>query len=198
MLYRRRLDPGVRADAKAAPRRTRVPVRTESAPIRSNVLGGFSKSIGTESSRSRRSKCIESFGSSVAAQFPSANTEIEEAGNCIAPGRNTAAAFHLMRVMEISVNAVEKSLEKDAPKKAGNFFSNATHHIRSLKDDYRDPAIHVEKTYNGTGAMRVMTASREFMEMISSRLDERGQICPLFPPARDSSPSSDASTLNPL
>jgi hypothetical protein len=40
------------------------------------------------------------FGSAVAASFPDANDDIQEAGNCLAAGRNTAATFHLMRVAE--------------------------------------------------------------------------------------------------
>jgi hypothetical protein len=43
------------------------------------------------------------FGQAVADNFPSANLDIEEAGKCIAFGRNTACVFHLMRVMEIGV-----------------------------------------------------------------------------------------------
>jgi hypothetical protein len=42
------------------------------------------------------------FGPKVAAAFPSqeATYEIQETGSCLALGRNTAAVFHLMRVLE--------------------------------------------------------------------------------------------------
>lgn len=50
------------------------------------------------------------FGTEVNLQFPSAIFEIEEAGKCLAVGRDTAAVFHLMRVMEIGIHAVARCL----------------------------------------------------------------------------------------
>lgn len=146
------------------------------------------------------------FGALVAARFASAKWEIEESGNCIATGRNTGAAFHLVRVMERGVKAVWKSLGKTPPKKDSSwglllgemeaeekkppaqkiqawrdndqFFSSVTNHIRSLKNAYRDPTMHVESVYDDAGAIRVMNASREFMQVVSEKLDETGQLLP--------------------
>jgi hypothetical protein len=43
------------------------------------------------------------FGEDVAVAFPSAANDLLEAGNCLAVGCNTAAAFHLMRVAEVGL-----------------------------------------------------------------------------------------------
>jgi hypothetical protein len=45
------------------------------------------------------------FGEAVAQRFPSAITDIEEAGKCLALERSTACVFHLMRVAEIGLQA---------------------------------------------------------------------------------------------
>ncbi len=43
------------------------------------------------------------FGEDVAEAFPSAENDLYEAGNCLAVGCNTAAAFHLMRAAEVGL-----------------------------------------------------------------------------------------------
>lgn len=48
------------------------------------------------------------FGDAVQAQFPSAAYEIEEAAKCLAVSSDTAVAFHLMRVVELGIQAVSK------------------------------------------------------------------------------------------
>ena len=50
------------------------------------------------------------FGEAVAKAFPSAASDIKEAGNCVAAGLNTAAVFHLMRVVEFGLNALAADL----------------------------------------------------------------------------------------
>ena len=51
---------------------------------------------------------VNLFGDSVAANFPSAAFDIEEAGKCLALGRGTACVFHLMRVLEVGLYAMAK------------------------------------------------------------------------------------------
>ena len=46
------------------------------------------------------------FGETVAVSFPSAQTDIREAGNCIAADCNTVAVFHLMCVAEYGLRAL--------------------------------------------------------------------------------------------
>jgi len=50
------------------------------------------------------------FGDDVHQHFKSARAEIRDAGNCLAAGLNTAAVFHLMRVIELGMRALAKQL----------------------------------------------------------------------------------------
>ncbi len=54
---------------------------------------------------------VKAFGDDVAIAFPSASYDIEEATKCLALERGTACVFHLMRVMEICLRVVAKSLQ---------------------------------------------------------------------------------------
>ncbi len=49
-------------------------------------------------------------GSIVNKRFPSAKADIRDAGNCLAVDLNTAAIFHLMRVVEIGLRALARHL----------------------------------------------------------------------------------------
>jgi hypothetical protein len=53
---------------------------------------------------------IQAFGPEVAASFPSASYDVEEAGNCYATDRNTACVFHAMRVLEIGLRVLANDL----------------------------------------------------------------------------------------
>jgi hypothetical protein len=57
------------------------------------------------------------FGDSVAAQYPSAHSDIAEAGKCLALGWFTACVFHLMRALEVGVAAVASGLNIPDPVK---------------------------------------------------------------------------------
>ncbi len=50
------------------------------------------------------------FGHEVQSKFPRASYDIDEACKCVALGRSTAGVFHLMRVMEIALRAVNTCL----------------------------------------------------------------------------------------
>jgi len=54
------------------------------------------------------------FGQAVKKAFPSAFADIKGAGNCISADLNTAAVFHLMRVVEIGLRALAKHLKVKA------------------------------------------------------------------------------------
>jgi hypothetical protein len=55
------------------------------------------------------------FGDDVWKAFPDAREEIKNAGNCLAADLNTAAVFHLMRVAEIGLQKLAKSLKVILP-----------------------------------------------------------------------------------
>jgi hypothetical protein len=57
------------------------------------------------------------FGSDVQSNFPSATSDIKEAGNCFATGRATACVFHSMRVVEHGLRSLAKDLRVRLPKK---------------------------------------------------------------------------------
>jgi len=54
------------------------------------------------------------FGKAVADAFPDAAPDIKEAGNCLAHGLNTAAVFHLMRVLEFGLRGLAIHLKAKA------------------------------------------------------------------------------------
>lgn len=57
------------------------------------------------------------FGIQVTSQFPSAQQDIMEAGNCLAAECPTACVFHLMRASEIALRALAKDREMKFPDK---------------------------------------------------------------------------------
>ncbi len=57
------------------------------------------------------------FGKAVSAAFPSAEDDIREAGNCLAAECNTAAVFHLMRVVEVGLKALARDRRVRIPRK---------------------------------------------------------------------------------
>ncbi len=59
----------------------------------------------------------ELFGNQVHIRFPSAATDIEEAGNCYAHGTYTACVFHLMRALEHPLRALAIKLGVTPPAK---------------------------------------------------------------------------------
>ncbi len=60
-------------------------------------------------------------GEEIQKAFPSANYDIEEAGNCISVGSGTAAVFHLMRAVEWGLRALSVDLGVlDVPRKSAS------------------------------------------------------------------------------
>jgi len=142
------------------------------------------------------------FGEAVDKSFPSALVDIEEAGKCYAVERSTACVFHLMRVMEVGLRALGKSLnnpdldpkrnpsweailrkcdsELQKPLKDRSaewrvddaFFATATANLRAVKDAWRNPTMHVEIAYDPEKAFDVWNAVGAFMRHLSAKLTE--------------------------
>lgn len=142
------------------------------------------------------------FGDDVDAAFPSTSADAEEAGKCLAVGRHTACVFHLMRVMEIGVRSLGKSLgdptldpsknpnwgtilarcDAELQKSKGKrspvwqtmdtFFSESTANLRAVKDAWRNPTMHVERTYDEEKAKDVFNSVRSFMRHLATKLVE--------------------------
>jgi hypothetical protein len=144
----------------------------------------------------------ELFGGDVHGRFLAANDDIEEAGKCTGLGRDTACVFHLMRVMEVGLRSLGKSLNNPNLDPARNpswetilrpcdeelkkplnrrcpewqtdelFFSTATANLRAVKDAWRNPTMHVERRYNHEEAGDVWNAVRAFMRHLATKLSE--------------------------
>lgn len=142
------------------------------------------------------------FGLDVDVRFPSASTDISEAGKCLALSRDTAAVFHLMRVMEVGVLAVARGLgipdpvkpaqrnwgavlakikaEMDRRSQAGQwldraFFDEAYVSLDAVRSAWRNSTMHVDAVYPKDKAEDIFAAVRRFMVTLASRLDEDGQ-----------------------
>jgi hypothetical protein len=143
------------------------------------------------------------FGESTNAAFPSAQPEIEHAAKCLAFGRNTASVFHLMRVMEVGLRVLGKSLNDPAldPKRNpsweailkrcddqlklplkdrspewktdDSFFSEAIANLRAVKNAWRNSTMHVERDYDEEEALDVMNAVKGYMRHLAGKLKER-------------------------
>jgi hypothetical protein len=122
----------------------------------------------------------------VVAAFPSMEYDLQEAGNCFALGRWTASVFHLMRVMEASLKVVAKALgvayssnwgrclaeiEKQG-QQSEPFFAEAIAYLRSVKNAWRNPTMHVVRQYSEEEAGRIFNAVQGFMQHLASRLTE--------------------------
>jgi hypothetical protein len=144
-------------------------------------------------------------GQDVWTKYRSAHYDIEEAGKCFALARYTASVFHLMRVVELAVNATRVCLgipdsakpsekawgkilgairtEKDKRNGAkswkspadADFFDGAYVLLDAVKEAWRDPTMHIESKYTEDEARRVFVAMNSFMSKLASRVDETGQ-----------------------
>jgi hypothetical protein len=134
------------------------------------------------------------FGSEVADNFPSAIRDIEEAGKCLALGRGTACVFHLMRTMELAlkvlanplgipyapsweayIRQIEKKLSephnKKPPewKKEEPFYRELLGNFQTVKIAWRNPTMHIVRSYTPEEAEDVFRAVRAFMKRIATR-----------------------------
>ena len=128
------------------------------------------------------------FGDAVNDRFPAAIDDIEEAGNCLALGRNTACVFHLMRAMEASVQALGAALGiANVEKEWGKILSEMATKIGALpkgekrdewsachanlyhvKQAWRNSTMHPKQTYTNEQAREVLRAVRAFMQQLAT------------------------------
>jgi hypothetical protein len=144
------------------------------------------------------------FGPDVDLKFPSAAADIEEAGSCLALGRSTAAVFHLMRVMEVGLRALNACIglshptgsdrnwgqmlsamkkEMDLRAQNGNagwksgdkqLFSELHGSLDAVRSAWRNQTMHIERRYDDDEAEHVFLMVRQFMKRLASRSDENG------------------------
>jgi hypothetical protein len=136
------------------------------------------------------------FGADVEAKFPSASDDIYEAYKCLALGRSTACVMHLMRVCEVGLKSLAAALniavqndwgsylreiEREIDRRAKTsgkrsqeeaFYSECAIAFGHLKRAWRNPSMHVEKTYTPDRAKEILEAIRSFMSHLATKLSE--------------------------
>lgn len=137
------------------------------------------------------------FGPEVFDAFPSANDDIYEAGTSLALERGTACVMHLMRVLEsglaalaqtVSVGSqndwgkylseIGKELER-RQKAAGarsadeQFYAEVALHLGNVRVAWRNPTMHVDKSYSVERAEEILIAVRQFMRHLAQRVKEK-------------------------
>lgn len=134
--------------------------------------------------------------------FPTAYTELREAGSCFAAGRYTATVLHAMRAAEVGVKALSVELGHNPPdikqldwhpllekcdsiiagmkalpkgqKKEDDlkFYSRAVSQLRYFKDGWRIDAAHTRPLFSENEAKDIFLATIAFYEAIWPRLKE--------------------------
>lgn len=133
------------------------------------------------------------FGLEVSARFPDVSDDLEEASNCIAVDRYTAAVFHVMRVLEVGLQALASklsiSLAKDrnwqsilndvkgavnrlprSSREEKGFLAkcSAAHaHLQAVKDAWRNDVMHPRASYSEYQAIDIIDNSRALMIKIA-------------------------------
>ncbi len=155
-----------------------------------------------ETDRQRYFTEQELFGSAVAKAFPSAASDIQEAGKCLALERWTAAVFHLSRVAEIAMvtiggrvgyqspkegfgevlNYMDINLEKvrmdykeanPAFKGDVEFLSGVTAHMHAVNQAWRQRVSHMDRKYTEEEALRIWDATKGLMQDLATKLAEQ-------------------------
>lgn len=136
------------------------------------------------------------FGDAVFAAFPSATDDIAEAGTCLALERSTACVMHSMRATEVALKALAKSvgvgqqndwgayireiyreLERQV-KAAGaqtpdhQFYAEAAAQIDNVKRAWRNPSMHVDKSYSQPRAEEILLATKSLMFHLAAKVSE--------------------------
>jgi hypothetical protein len=132
------------------------------------------------------------FGAIVETVFPQMSEDISEAGKCLALGRSTAAVFHLMRVMELAVQAFGtklgvslvgekywhsileqvdkaiKGMDQRAPETKG--YAGISAHLYNVKLAWRNEVMHPKQTYTEDEAEKVFNATKAFVGELAAVL----------------------------
>lgn len=130
----------------------------------------------------------ELLGTAVSAKFPAIQYDIVEAGNCFACGRSTATVFHLMRIMEVGLQAfgtklgvplvdekvwqvildgINAAIKKLPPKDAATVeLSQMAANLYSVKLAWRNEVMHPKETYTLEEADNLIRQVKIFMEQL--------------------------------
>jgi hypothetical protein len=136
------------------------------------------------------------FGETFKTNFPTANAEISEAGNCFAFDRFTACAFHLMRSLEVVLKVlfaalglpaittsgaqnwngilreIKTKLETDTTIPDHAFYDGAYVFLAAAKNPMRNATMHVDAVYDESSVRSLYDAVGAFMRHIATKLKE--------------------------
>lgn len=148
------------------------------------------------------------FGQAVADSFKNATYDITEAGSCYATDRYTACVMHLMRALEVSLDAAGLGVgvssavvearhnwdgllkkivkQMDINDAAGDplwkskrrFFADVHSQLCAVKNAWRNPSMHLERKYDEQDAGRIFNAVKDFMQLVATHLDDTGTFTP--------------------
>jgi len=136
------------------------------------------------------------FGEQFKTNFPAANVEVSEAGNCFAFDRYTASVFHLMRALEVVLRAlfqtlglpplssagernwngilrqIKDKLDADKSIPGHDFYDSAYAFLVAAKNPMRNATMHVDAVYDEASASRLFDAIGAFMRHVATKLKE--------------------------
>jgi hypothetical protein len=137
------------------------------------------------------------FGDAVFAAFPKATDDIVEAGTCLALERATACVMHLMRAAEVALHVLAKTVGVTEPlndwgsylretdkkliekaKAAGKrtadeeFYSEAIAQLDHVKRAWRNPSMHIDKSYSQPRAEEILLATKSLMAHLATKISE--------------------------
>jgi hypothetical protein len=143
------------------------------------------------------------FGVKVEHSFSEASRDIRSAGSCYAADRNTACVMHLMRVLELGLNAlaerlsvkfgrrewenvindIEAAIAKINGPYAGldwreqqRFYAEAAKDFRYFKNAWRNHAMHAREHYDAGDARMILDHVKAFMvHLAESKAGEEAQ-----------------------
>ena len=129
--------------------------------------------------------------------FPSATRDMEDAGKCLAYGMGTATVFHLMRVMEAGLKIfaaqlgipyapswesylrqLETKFSEDYKKKSTEwkknepFYKEVAGDLQLVKFVWRNPTMHIVRSYSQEEAREAFSAVVAFMNRLSLKFVE--------------------------
>ncbi|KKK72588.1 hypothetical protein LCGC14_2902370 [marine sediment metagenome] len=137
----------------------------------------------------------QAFGPEVAATFPGAIVDIEEAAKCLAFDRATACVFHLMRVLEVGLQGLAKDLglpkvdrnwqallnnvrgvinklplTTQAEKDYQSDRQEVVVHLQAVKDAWRNDVMHPRDHYDLSQALDIFNHTRPLMQKLAALL----------------------------
>jgi hypothetical protein len=116
--------------------------------------------------------------------------EIDEAGRCLVYERSTAAGFHILRSIEITIKQYLRAIpgfvmpplnrqnwgEYLKLLKDNGAVREVTDHLHNIKDNYRNPLMHPEDTMGTDEAVSIFSLSQSMNEMLITDMLNRKLI----------------------